>query len=415
MPKIVQIKAREILDSRGWPTVEAEVWLENEIFGRAGVPAGASTGQAEAKELRDNKISRYGGRGVLTAVKNIETEIAQALVNQNWDQTSLDKKLIELDDTDDKARLGANGILAVSLAFAKASAIEQKISLFKYFGALANNNIFTLPRPMINILNGGAHAKNSTDIQEFLIIPIDTSNFSESLERCTQVYHALGEIISQRGLSSAVGDEGGYVPAVKSNQGALDLIMEAIKTSGLAPGTEMALGLDVAASELFQNGQYYFKLDNEKLNAEQLTKKYRVWRDSYPLISIEDPFAEEAWSDTTKLTKDFGKDFQIVGDDLFTTNLTRLKKGIELGAGNAILIKPNQIGTITETIEVFKFAKNAGYKTIISHRSGETGDTTIAHLAVGLNAGQIKTGAPDRGERTAKYNELLRIEEMLQK
>lgn len=410
----MQIKAREILDSRGWPTVEAEVTLQGGTTSRAAVPSGASTGKAEAKELRDNEIARYGGRGVLRAVKNIEQKIAFAIVNKDYDQSSLDKELIALDGTADKSILGANAILAISLAFAKAEASEQNLPLFKHFGNLAGNSKFTLPRPMINILNGGTHAKNSADIQEFMIIPISPGAFRKSLERCARVYHALGKVVIRRGTSNAVGDEGGYAPAVKNNREAIDLVIEAINTAGLTPGHEIALGLDVAASELLYGGLYRFKLDAEEVSAEQLIERYKYWCSLYPLISIEDPLDEEAWAETSSLMKELGANCQIVGDDLFTTNISRLKKGVEIGAGNAILIKPNQIGTITETISVLKFAKESGYKTIISHRSGETEDVSIAHLAVGLDAGQIKTGAPARGERVAKYNELLRIEEMLQ-
>lgn len=413
MFEIKKILAREILDSRGNPTVEADLWLADGSFGRASVPSGASTGQYEAKELRDGDPNRYNGSGVLKAVKNINEKIAPKLIGLELDQKILDKKIIELDDTIDKSRLGANAILAVSLAFAKAAALSNHQELYEYFAELANTKQMTMPVPMMNILNGGRHAEDASDFQEFMIVPVGAPNFTEALRFGAETFQALKKILHARNLPTTIGDEGGFAPKLTKNAAGLDLLLEAIEKAGFRPGQDIALSLDVAASEFYENGQYELRSEQRTLTSEELIAHYQELTQTYPLISIEDGLAEEDWSGFKQLTETLGDKVQLVGDDLFVTNPARLKQGVEQKAANAILIKPNQIGTLTETLETIKLAKGAGYRTIISHRSGETEDTTIADLAVGTAAGQIKSGSLSRGERTAKYNRLLQIAEKL--
>lgn len=411
MHKIKKIFAREILDSRGNPTVEVDLWTEKG-FGRASVPSGASTGSHEAIELRDGNVKRYGGKGVLKAVGNVNKKIFPKIKGKKLDQMSLDQTLIALDGTKNKSRLGANAILGVSMAFAKAAAAENKIPLYKYFGRVAKiKQKMRLPTPLMNILNGGAHAMGSTDIQEFMVMPVGAKTFKEKLRWGAEIFHTLKKILLDRGLPTTVGDEGGFAPKLQSNEGALGVIMEAIKRAGFEPGKQVAIALDVAASEFYKNGKYILETENKSLSSEELIALYESWISKYPIISIEDGLAEDDWDGFKKFTNKFGDKIQIVGDDLFVTNIERLKRGIESGIGNSILIKLNQIGTVSETIEAVKTAWSAGYRSIISHRSGETEDTTISHLSVGLGTGQIKTGSICRGERIAKYNELLRIEE----
>ena len=406
MSKIKNIKAREILDSRGNPTVEVDVILESGTVGRAAVPSGASTGSKEALELRDNDPKRYQGKGVLKAVNNVNTIIKEALVGKEAsNQEEIDETMIKLDGTENKTNLGANATLGVSLATLKASAKEKGIPLYKYFG-----NEISLPRPMMNILNGGVHADNNLDFQEFMIVP-NGQNFKESLRIGSEVFHTLKTVLKENGFNTGVGDEGGFTPNLNTNEEALDMLMEAIKEAGYTPGTDVNFALDVAASEFYKDGIYNLKGANKKFTTDELVDYYQSLITKYPIISIEDPVDEEDWDGFRKMTEKYGHKIQLVGDDLFVTNVKYLQKGIDNQAGNAILIKLNQIGTFTETLKTINLAKANNYKTIISHRSGETEDVTIADLAVGLNLGQIKTGSLSRSERTAKYNELLRIEE----
>ena len=408
MSKIKDIKAREILDSRGNPTVEVDVLLESGAKGRAAVPSGASTGSKEALELRDNDPKRYQGKGVLKAVNNVNTIIKDALIGlESSHQRQIDETMIKLDGTENKTNLGANATLGVSLAVLKATAKEKNIPLYKYFG-----DEISLPRPMMNILNGGAHADNNLDFQEFMIIP-NAKSFKETLRIGSEVFHTLKKVLKENGFNTGVGDEGGFAPNLNTNEEALDMLMEAIKEAGYTPGKDVNFALDVAASEFYEDGIYNLKGANKKLTSNELVDYYQTLIDKYPIISIEDPVDEEDWKGFRKMTEKYGDKIQLVGDDLFVTNIKYLQKGIDNKAGNAILIKLNQIGTFTETLETINLAKENGYKTIISHRSGETEDVTIADLAVALNLGQIKTGSLSRSERTAKYNELLRIEEDL--
>lgn len=408
MSKIKDIKAREILDSRGNPTVEVDVLLESGAKGRAAVPSGASTGSKEALELRDNDPKRYQGKGVLKAVNNVNTIIKKFLIGlESSHQRQIDETMIKLDGTENKTNLGANATLGVSLAVLKATAKEKNIPLYKFFG-----DEISLPRPMMNILNGGAHADNNLDFQEFMIIP-NAKNFKETLRIGSEVFHTLKKVLKENGFNTGVGDEGGFAPNLNTNEEALDMLMEAIKEAGYTPGKDVNFALDVAASEFYEDGIYNLKGANKKLTSNELVDYYQTLIDKYPIISIEDPVDEEDWEGFRKMTEKYGDKIQLVGDDLFVTNIKYLQKGIDNKAGNAILIKLNQIGTFTETLETINLAKENGYKTIISHRSGETEDVTIADLAVALNLGQIKTGSLSRSERTAKYNELLRIEEDL--
>ncbi len=413
MNTISQIRAREILDSRGNPTVEADVVLSNGIVGRAAVPSGASTGENEAIELRDGENSRYGGKGVRSAVQNIEDQIAPELAGMDpTRQLEIDMAMIELDDTPNKANLGANAILAVSLANARAAALSVGLPLFRYLGGpLAR----IMPVPMMNILNGGAHATNTVDFQEFMIVPVGADNISDAVRMGAEVFHALKKVLVKRKLSTGVGDEGGFAPDLKDDEEALKVVLEAIEAAGYAPGKEIAIALDVAASELYANGMYTFKKSGgHSRDAAGMIELYSRWLDEYPIVSIEDGLAENDWDGWEKLTAELGERCQLVGDDVFCTNPDLLAKGIERGVGNAILIKVNQIGTLSETLETIEMARGAGYLTVISHRSGETEDTFIADLAVGTGAGQIKTGSASRTDRIAKYNQLLRIEEHLE-
>ena len=408
MSVINSVTAREILDSRGNPTVEVEVRLEDKSIGRAAVPSGASTGAFEAAELRDGG-SRYLGKGVETAVKNVALKIAPAVIGMKADdQRLLDEKMIALDGTKNKSSLGANAILGVSLATARAAAISSNQSLFKYLGG---SSAKTLPVPMMNILNGGAHADTNVDIQEFMIAPIGAQSFKESLRWGAEIYHSLKSVLKKKGLATSIGDEGGFAPNLESNRAALDLILVAIENAGFKAGTQIALAMDVAATEFFEDGKY--KFEGKLLTSEQMIAYYSELVSAYPLVSIEDPLDEDDWSGWAKLTAELGEKIQIVGDDLFVTNIERLTKGIESKTANALLVKVNQIGSLTETIDAVNLAHKNNYKSMMSHRSGETEDTTIADLAVALNCGQIKTGAPARSERVAKYNQLLRIEEEL--
>ncbi len=409
MASIEAVLARQILDSRGNPTVEVEVVLDDGSHGRAGVPSGASTGAFEAVELRDGG-SEYSGKGVTRAVDGLsDDEFLDALLGHEADdQRLVDQALIDLDGTPGKSRLGANAIIGVSMAVARAAADSANLQLFRYLGG---PNAHLLPVPMMNILNGGAHADNNVDIQEFMIAPIGAATFSEALRWGTEAYHALKSVLKQRGLSTGVGDEGGFAPDLVHNQAALDLIVEAIGKAGFTPGRDIALALDVAATELYSDGAYLF--EGRKLNSAELSATYRQWIDAYPLVSVEDPLAEEDWAGWQQLTAEAGALVQIVGDDLFVTNPERLRRGIGEKSANALLVKVNQIGTVTETLDAVSLAQRAGFSCMISHRSGETDDTFIADLSVATNAGQIKTGAPARGERVAKYNQLLRIEEHL--
>lgn len=412
MSEIVDVYAREILDSRGNPTLEVEVFLESGAFGRAAVPSGASTGEREALELRDGDKSRYLGKGVLKAIDNVNNEIADELIGMEaTDQVGVDMKMLELDGTEYKSKLGANAILGVSLATAKAAAEESGQSLYKYIGGAGARE---LPLPMMNIINGGAHADNNVDIQEFMIMPAGAKSFSEALRMGAEIFHALKSVLKAKGYNTAVGDEGGFAPDLKSNEEALEVIVEAIIKAGYKPGEDILLALDVASSELFKDGIYTLENEAEpKKTAEQLIDFYENLVNKYPIISIEDGMAENDWDGWKKMTERLGKRIQIVGDDLFVTNPKILKDGIQKGIANSILIKLNQIGTLTETLEAIEMAKRAGYTTVISHRSGETEDTTLADLAVAVNAGQIKTGSLCRTDRVAKYNQLLRIEDEL--
>lgn len=413
MSIITEIIAREILDSRGNPTVEVEVILESGNYGRAAVPSGASTGAFEAVELRDNDKSRYLGKGVENAVKNVMEIIAPELEGVDvFQQTAIDRLLIELDGTENKAHLGANAILGVSMAVAKAAANELGLPLYKYIGGV---NAKTLPVPMMNILNGGQHADNNVDIQEFMIMPVGAVSFREALRMCAEVFHTLKGVLKVKGYNTAVGDEGGFAPNLKSNEEAIQVIVEAIEKAGYKPGVDICLAMDVAASSFYdeKDGNYHMSGEGVVKTSAEMIDYYEMLIDKYPIISIEDGLNEEDWEGTTLLTERLGKKIQIVGDDLFVTNTKRIKKGIEMKCANSVLIKLNQIGTITETIDAIEMAKRAKYTAVISHRSGETEDVTIADLAVALNAGQIKTGAPSRTDRVAKYNQLLRIEEEL--
>jgi enolase len=410
MTMIKQIHAREILDSRGNPTVEAEVVLDNNITARAAVPSGASTGSREALELRDNDPKRYNGKGVLTAVKNINTEINSALKNQDiTDQNNIDNMMIKLDGTPNKSRLGANALLGVSMACARAAALSKNIPLYQYLKTAE----FKLPIPMMNIINGGAHADNNIDIQEFMIIPSGAKSFHEALRMGAEVFHALKKILTGMGLNTNVGDEGGFAPNLPSNQSAIEYILEAIIKSGYKPGVDINLGLDVASSEFFKDGKYHLSGDDKILDSGEFTEYFANLVSQYPIISIEDGMAENDWAGWKILTEKLGSKIQLVGDDLFVTNTEILQRGISEQIANSILIKLNQIGTLTETLAAIEMAKKAKYSTIISHRSGETEDSFIADLAVATGAGQIKTGSLCRSDRVAKYNQLLRIEEML--
>ena len=414
MTHIVDITGREILDSRGNPTVEVDVTLENGVMGRAAVPSGASTGEHEALELRDGDKSRYQGKGVLNAVNNVNTVIADALLGFDvTDQAAIDRLLIDLDGTKTKSNLGANAMLGVSLACAKAAAGALEIPLYRYIGGC---NAKVLPVPMMNILNGGKHADNTVDLQEFMIMPVGAPSFKECLRWCAEVFHALASILKERGLATSVGDEGGFAPALKSDEEAIETILEAVKKAGYEPGKDFRIAMDAASSEWkSEKGKGYYKLPKAgtEYTSEELIEHWAKLCEKYPIISIEDGLDEEDWEGWQKLTERLGDKVQLVGDDLFVTNTERLSKGIEMGAGNSILIKLNQIGSISETLEAIKMAHKAGYTAVTSHRSGETADTTIADLAVALNTCQIKTGAPSRSERVAKYNQLLRIEEAL--
>ena len=406
---IEDIRAREILDSRGNPTVEVEVELDSGIVGYAAVPSGASTGAHEAVELRDGDKKRYGGKGVLKAVENVNGPILQELEGQDaLDQVAIDEAMIALDGTPNKARLGANAILGVSLAVAKAAASSAELPLFRYLGG---PNAYLLPVPMMNILNGGAHADTGVDVQEFMVAPIGATTFREALQWGAEVYHALKSVLKQRGLATGLGDEGGFAPDLANNREALDLIVEAIGTTGLKPGTDIALALDVAATEFHASGSYAF--EGTKKSAEEMISYYAELVSAYPLVSIEDPLDEDDWAGWKTLTDELGSRVQIVGDDLFVTNPERLERGIRESTANALLVKVNQIGTLTETLDAVSMAHRNGYRCMMSHRSGETEDTTIADLAVATDCGQIKTGAPARSERVAKYNQLLRIEDEL--
>ncbi len=418
MTSITDIHAREILDSRGNPTVEVEVTLACGAVGRAAVPSGASTGAFEAVELRDGDKSRYLGKGVQKAVENVNEEIASELIGMDaFNQAEIDEIMIELDGTPNKGRLGANAILGVSLATAKAAANALEIPLFRYLGGV---NTKVLPVPMMNILNGGKHADNSVDLQEFMVMPVGAQSFSECLRWGAEIFHALKKVLAGKGYGTAVGDEGGYAPNLKSNQEALDVIMEAIEKAGLKPGQDIMIAMDPASTELWdaakakgEEGKYYFWKSNIMKTSEEMVAFWEDLVSKYPIISIEDGMAEEDWDGWKMLTARLGQKVQLVGDDLFVTNTERLAKGIKLGVANSILIKVNQIGTLTETLDAIEMAKKAGYTAVVSHRSGETEDTTIADIAVATNAGQIKTGAPSRTDRVAKYNQLLRIEDLL--
>jgi len=411
LPLIIEVLAREILDSRGNPTVEVDVYLEDGSMGRAAVPSGASTGAHEALELRDGDEGRYSGKGVLTAVDNVMNVIAAQVTGMDaTDQVLIDQTMIDLDGTPNKDKLGANAILGVSLATAKAAAESMGLPFYRYIGGVWAR---LLPAPMMNILNGGKHADNNVDIQEFMIIPLGAESFRGALRMGAEIFHALRSVLKARDYSTAVGDEGGFAPKLGSNEEALDVIVEAISKAGYKPGEEVFLGLDVAATELFQDGGYHFRSGGSVRSSDEMIDFYGRLIERYPIVSIEDGLAEDDWDGWQQMTRRLGKKIQLVGDDIFVTSQNRLKRGIELGVANAILIKVNQIGTLTETLETVEEARRAGYKAIISHRSGETEDTTIADLAVALNAGQIKTGAPSRTDRVAKYNQLLRIEEEL--
>ena len=411
MSTIERVKAREILDSRGNPTLEVEVELSGGTVGQAAVPSGASTGKYEAVELRDGDGSRFGGLGVLKAVANVNQDIASALTGMlATDQAAIDHKLIELDGTANKSRLGANAILGASLAVAHAAADLLDMPLYRYLGRVAT---YTLPLPMLNILNGGKHAANSTDFQEFMVVPAGASSFGYALQIGTEVYHCLKKVLEDKGLNTNVGDEGGFAPSLPSNKQAIEAVLSAIEKAGYKPGEDCFIALDPAASEFYKDKKYVLAKEGVSLSTKQMVDYYVKWASSYPIISIEDGMAEDDWEGWQLLTEKLGSKVQLVGDDLYATNVNRLSKGIKLKASNSILIKPNQIGTLTETIAAIEMAQQAGWTAVVSHRSGETEDTTIADLAVGLNTGLIKTGAPCRSERTAKYNRLLRIEDEL--
>ena len=411
MSAIVKITAREVLDSRGNPTIEAEVVTETGVVGSAMVPSGASTGIREALELKDGDENRYLGRGVLKAVENIHSKISSVVVGMEvTDQAGIDQTMIDLDGTPNKANLGANAILAVSMAIAYVAANEKGLPLYEYLGG---DGSFTMPVPMMNIINGGAHADNSVDIQEFMILPVGASSIREAVRYGTEIFHALKSVLSAKGLSTTVGDEGGFAPNLSSNEAALEVILEAIDKAGFKAGEDILLGLDVASSEFYEDGKYNLASENKALSAEEFIDFLTPWFDKYPLITMEDGMAEDDWDGWRLMTDKFGKNVQLVGDDLFVTNTEILKQGIDKNIANSILIKVNQIGTLTETIAAINMAKAAGYTAVISHRSGETEDTTIADLAVATSAGQIKTGSLSRSDRVAKYNRLMKIEDQL--
>ena len=411
MSSIVDIVAREVLDSRGNPTVEADVLIESGVMGRASVPSGASTGSREALELRDLDSTRYGGKGVLKAVEHINTEISEAIMGLDaQEQSFIDKTLIDLDGTENKGRLGANALLAVSMAVAKAAAEESGLPLYRYFGGSGS---MQMPVPMMNVINGGAHANNSLDMQEFMIVPVGALTFRDALRCGAEVFQALKKLLDAKGLSTTVGDEGGFAPNLANHEAAIQLILEAIDKAGYQPGTDVVLALDCASSEFYKDGKYNLEGEGLKLSSGEFTDFLAAWTDKFPIISIEDGMAESDWEGWRGLTSRLGKKVQLVGDDLFVTNTKILREGIQLGVANSILIKVNQIGTLTETFAAIEMAKRAGYTSVISHRSGETEDTTIADIAVGMNALQIKTGSLSRSDRVAKYNQLLRIEEDL--
>ena len=411
MTAIVEVVAREILDSRGNPTVEADVLLESGVMGRAAVPSGASTGSREAIELRDGDAQRYFGKGVLKAVEHVNTEICEAIIGLDVsEQAHIDAVLVELDGTENKSRLGANAILAVSVASAKAAADESGLSLYRYFGGRGPRR---MPVPMMNVINGGAHANNNLDFQEFMVLPVGFQSFREALRCGSEIFHTLKKMIDKAGMSTAVGDEGGFAPSLPSNEAALQWIVKAIEEAGYLPGSDVLLGMDCAASEFFKDGKYRFEAERLSYNPQQFTDLMASWCDKYPIVTIEDGMAEQDWDGWEILTKRLGKKIQLVGDDIFVTNTKILAEGIKRGVANSILIKINQIGTLSETFEAIEMAKRAGYTCVISHRSGETEDSTIADIAVGTNAMQIKTGSLSRSDRTAKYNQLLRIEEEL--
>ncbi|CAL62324.1 Enolase (2-phosphoglycerate dehydratase) (2-phospho-D-glycerate hydro-lyase) [Herminiimonas arsenicoxydans] len=411
MSAIVDIIGREIIDSRGNPTVECDVLLESGVMGRASVPSGASTGSREAIELRDGDKNRYFGKGVLKACENINTEISEAIMGLDAnEQAFLDRTLIDLDGTDNKARLGANATLAVSMAVAKAAAEESGLPLYRYFGG---SGAMQMPVPMMNVINGGAHANNNLDLQEFMIIPVGAPSFREAIRYGAEVFHTLKKIINDKGLPTSVGDEGGFAPSVENHEAAIKMILQAIEQAGYEPGTQIALGLDCAASEFYKDGKYHLAGEGMSLSSADFTNLLGTWCDKYPIISIEDGMAENDWDGWATLTNALGKKVQLVGDDLFVTNTKILREGIQKNVANSILIKINQIGTLTETFAAIEMAKRAGYTAVISHRSGETEDSTIADIAVGTNSLQIKTGSMSRSDRMAKYNQLLRIEEDL--
>jgi enolase len=411
MSSIVDVVAREILDSRGNPTVEADVLLESGVMGRAAVPSGASTGAREALELRDGDKTRYGGKGVLKAVEHINTEISEAIMGLDAsEQSFIDRTLVDLDGTENKSRLGANALLAVSMAVAKAAAEESGLPLYRYFGG---SGAMQMPVPMMNVINGGAHANNSLDLQEFMIIPIGAQSFREALRCGAEIFHALKRLLEGKGLATTVGDEGGFAPSLAANAAALELIMKAIEEAGYLPGGDVALGLDCASSGFFERGKYRLKGEKLDLAPPEFCGYLQKLADRFPIISIEDGMAESDWDGWQLLTRELGKRVQLVGDDVFVTNTRLLKEGVKLGVANSVLIKVNQIGTLSETFSAIELAKRSGYTAVISHRSGETEDTTIADIAVGMNALQIKTGSASRSERVAKYNQLLRIEEDL--
>ena len=412
MSEILSVKAREILDSRGNPTVEAEVLLDSGYLGSAAVPSGASTGSREALELRDGDPDRYMGKGVLTAVNNVNEEIGPKLIGfEAIDQTGIDQLMIDLDGTENKGRLGANAILAVSMAVAKAAAAESELPLYRYLGGVS---AFLLPVPMMNVLNGGAHADNNLDIQEFMIVPVGAPSFGEALRMGVETFHNLKNVLKSKGLSTSVGDEGGFAPNLRSNEEAMEVIMQAIETAGYRPGEDIFIALDPAASEFYENGFYELKAEAKpRKSAQEMVEFYSAWVDRYPIISIEDGMAESDWKGWKALTEKLGANLQLVGDDIFVTNTKILSRGITEGIANSVLIKLNQIGTITETMQAINMAHRAGYTTVISHRSGETEDTMIADLAVAVGSGQIKSGSLSRSERLSKYNQLLRIEEEL--
>lgn len=411
MSAIVDVVAREILDSRGNPTVEADVLLESGVMGRAAVPSGASTGTKEAMELRDGDKQRYLGKGVLKAVEFVNTEIAELIIGLDAaEQAFIDQAMIDLDGTENKSRLGANAILAVSIAVAKAAAEESGLPLYRYLGGAAR---MEMPVPMMNVINGGAHATGGSDMQEFMIIPVGAQSFREALRYGAEVFHSLKAVLHHKGFATTVGDEGGFAPALGSNEAALKVIVEAIEAAGYVPGADVAIGMDPAASEFYHDGKYHLKADGLVLTSEQMVDMYATWVEKYPIITIEDGMSEHDWAGWKKLTERLGKTIQLVGDDIFVTNTKILAEGIKQGIANSILIKVNQIGTLTESFAAIEMAKRAGYTAVISHRSGETEDSTIADLAVATNALQIKTGSLSRSDRMAKYNQLLRIEEDL--